>query len=43
MTAISLTVVLLYLLGLERADKKQNQVRKVEQYKESVGCYVFSL
>lgn len=43
MTTISLTLVLLYLLGLERADRRQNKVRKVEQYKESVGCYLFDL
>jgi hypothetical protein len=43
MTAISLTLVLLYLLGLERAGKKQNISKEILQYREQTGCYVFDL
>jgi len=38
MATISLTLVLSYLLMLRKADKRQNKVRKVEQYKETTVC-----
>jgi len=42
METILLTIILFYLVSLEKANKRQNKVRKVEQYKESVGCYLFN-
>lgn len=43
MTAASLTIILIYLLGLEAADKRNVTCKKMEQYKKDVGCYLFNL
>jgi len=43
MITAMLTTILLYLAGLEIAERKQNKVRKIEQYKKQVGCYLFNL
>jgi len=43
MTTISLALVLLYLLGLERVEQKQDKSKKLMQYKQDVGCYLFDL
>ena len=41
MATILLIPVLLYLVALKRDDERQNKIRKIEQYREPVGCYTF--
>ncbi len=39
-TAISLAIVLSYLLVFNKADKRKHSSKEMEQYKVDTGCYL---
>ena len=45
MATVTLSVVLVYLLSMEYAERKarKNTNRTVEMMKQDVGCYLFNL
>lgn len=41
MTALTLTIILIYLVAIEKDDHRKIKTRKQMQYEENIGCYIF--